>query len=582
MDLSFIVTTANEPMRCLVRLCSIARTANSGSEACSMGQSGDAREIVTVLKKNVLLVAELVAAMQLGDAAAGLSLNASLGPGPAPSATTLTAGSVPAPGTAAMNVEQPQSSTQQQHTPPSLNALSSGGSMDPSTMSDNSESRKRCASSVAGDRVVKSMKLEPQDETPPMQLSPASTIAPSMMPQTHFTYNYTLGSVPPPLASVGDLPPIPPPLPSAPIPASRPASSAGIPPPLSLGMFPDAAQQVAAATQAAAIPVDPVPSMPHSPDFITPASATTAAMSAAAAAGYMQGTVWPDNRVPVPRQHHHSLSAGAILNYDPAVPQTVPIAGPSSLSYPAPMYSPTKGTHLQQAPMNVASATLGRASRSHSISGLHGNPFAHVPETVTHPTMYESTQSRPSTSGRLSPSAPSPDYGDDEGGRDSDDEGEQYNQYASLGQRLDGSYTERLSSAEGPGNGTARSSAGQRRMSRTSPANEGGTSGHGNEVPQEYRSDVERIFFEFLNSICSNRTYPCCVLSSGPTLPSSVFAELTESRVRCAPQWMPLIPRASRFIRRSWPRRCSAWTSPPTFDPSNFGYKRSRTRSWRR
>ena len=84
-------------------------------------------------------------------------------------------------------------------------------------------------------------------------------------------------------------------------------------------------------------------------------------------------------------------------------------------------------------------------------------------------------------------------------------------------------------------------------MSRTSPANEGGTSGHGNEVPQEYRSDVERIFFEFLNSICSNRTYPCCVLSSGPTLPSSVFAELTESRVRCAPQWMPLIPRASRL-----------------------------------
>ncbi|EJF65814.1 hypothetical protein BD309DRAFT_848533 [Dichomitus squalens] len=42
-------------------------------------------------------------------------------------------------------------------------------------------------------------------------------------------------------------------------------------------------------------------------------------------------------------------------------------------------------------------------------------------------------------------------------------------------------------------------------MSRTSPSNEGGSSsGHGNEVPQEYRADVERIFFEFLNSICSN------------------------------------------------------------------------------
>ncbi|RPD66085.1 hypothetical protein L226DRAFT_542753 [Lentinus tigrinus ALCF2SS1-7] len=480
----------------------IARTANSGSEACSMGQSGDAREIVTVLKKNVLLVAELVAAMQLGDAAAGLSLNASLGPGPASSAATLNAGSVSAPVAAAMNVEQLQSSTHQQHTPPSLNGLPSGGSMDPNTMSDSSESRKRCASSVAGDRVVKSMKLEPQDEAPPMQ------VAPNMMPQTHFTYNpYPLSAVPQPLAPVGEILPIPAPLPSAPLPSSRPASSAGIPPSIPLGMFADAAQQVAAATQAAAIPVDPVPSMPHSPDFITPASATTAAMSAAAAAaGFMSSTVWPDNRVPVPRQHHHSLSAGAILNYEPAVPPpTVPIAGPSSMSYTTPMYSPTNATHLQQAPMNAASATLGRASRSHSVSGLHGNPFAHVPETVTHPTMYESTQSRPSTSGRHSPRAPSPDYGDDEGGRDSDDEsGDQYNQYASLEQRMDGSYTESISSAEGPVNGTARSSAGQRRMSRTSPANEGGASGHGNEVPQEYRSDVERIFFEFLNSICSN------------------------------------------------------------------------------
>lgn len=58
-------------------------------------------------------------------------------------------------------------------------------------------------------------------------------------------------------------------------------------------------------------------------------------------------------------------------------------------------------------------------------------------------------------------------------------------------------------------NGSSRGHAGQRRMSRTSPANEGGgPSGHGNEVPQEYRSEVERIFFEFLNTICSNRTYP--------------------------------------------------------------------------
>jgi hypothetical protein len=35
-----------------------------------------------------------------------------------------------------------------------------------------------------------------------------------------------------------------------------------------------------------------------------------------------------------------------------------------------------------------------------------------------------------------------------------------------------------------------------------------GSSGvHGNEVPQEYRAEVDRIFFEFLNKVCSNRKF---------------------------------------------------------------------------
>ncbi len=141
------------------------------------------------------------------------------------------------------------------------------------------------------------------------------------------------------------------------------------------------------------------------------------------------------------------------------------------------------------------------------MSHLHGNPFSQVPDSVSHPTMYESTQSRPSTSGRYSPGPESPEYDYDDG-RDSDDEGEEQHQYASTGQNLSAPHAESKSSAEGPMNGTAHSHAGQRRMSRTSPSNEGGgSSGHGNEVPQEYRADVERVFFEFLNSICSNRTY---------------------------------------------------------------------------
>ena len=110
-----------------------------------------------------------------------------------------------------------------------------------------------------------------------------------------------------------------------------------------------------------------------------------------------------------------------------------------------------------------------------------------------------------STSGRHSPKGSSPEYDNDEGGRESEDE-ETGHQYAPCG-HIGEPDAESESSAEGAANGT-RSHAGQRRMSRTSPSNEGGsTSGHGNEVPQEYRADVERIFFEFLNTICSNCTY---------------------------------------------------------------------------
>ncbi|KAH9901335.1 hypothetical protein C8Q73DRAFT_241552 [Cubamyces lactineus] len=533
-----------------------------------MGQSGDAREIVTLLKKNVLLVAELVAAMQLDDgsgAAAGLVPQPGSGPGSAPNG--LTASSVSGSAAAAMNVEQPsqqqqpQSTQQQQRTPPpsqqaSMSSIASSASSDSATMSDGSElSRKRCASSVAGDRVVKSMKLEPpEDSAPALQIAPSAAVPPTMMPPTNFSYTYPMSSVPPTLSSVAEMSAIPPPMPSSLSSSSRPPSSAGIPAHLSLGMLPDASQQVAAMHSALHQPttIDPIASMSHPSDFVSPAS--TASGASTVMPGYAPpASVWPDGRVAVPRQHHHSLSTGSILTVGQTVSNPIPIPGPStSMSYSTPMYSPTQRTHLQQPPLNAASATLGRASRSHSISHLHaaGNPFAYVPDGVSHPTMYESTstaaavaaaaaaQSRPSTSagvgvnaavGRFSRPS-SPEYGDE----DSDDDELGYinasHHHSPAGQGMgDGSVgsaggAESKSSAEGHGNGPSRGSAGQqRRMSRASPSNEGaggsgsagaGSSGsgpgssssssHGNEVPQEYRAEVERIFFEFLNAICSN------------------------------------------------------------------------------
>ncbi|KAI0374843.1 hypothetical protein BV20DRAFT_1032906 [Pilatotrama ljubarskyi] len=532
----------------------IARTASNGSEACHMGQSGDAKEIVTLLKKNVLLVAELVAAMQLDDGSgAALSAQSSAGPGPS-TAAALNANAVP-PIAPSMSLEQ---SSQLRHASPpqsNLSGLSPGGSLDSSTVSDGSElSRKRCASSVAGDRVVKSMKLESPDESPsPLQIPPASAVPPPMLPATNFAYTYPISSVPPSLASVAEMSSVPPPIPSS-LSQSRPTSSAGIPAHLTVGLLPDASQQVPPVMRPPlhqSATVDPAVSMSHPSDFISAAAAASAPSTASTVIpGYAPpGSVWPDGRVAaVPRhQHHHSLSTGSILTTaaaaaanSAAIANPIPIPGPSSLPYTtAPVYSPTRSTHLQQPPPPLGA--LGRASRSHSISQLHTNPFAYVPDGgVSHPTMYESTQphaqaqaqaqaqvqaqeqaqqqraqSRPGTAaGRFSrPSSPEYDY--DEG---SDDESGEQSWYSPSGQSQGqqglggepGAGAEGRSSAEGPGNGGSRGhGAGQRRMSRTSPSNEGGggsssSGGHGNEVPQEYRAEVERIFFEFLNAICSN------------------------------------------------------------------------------
>jgi len=103
--------------------------------------------------------------------------------------------------------------------------------------------------------------------------------------------------------------------------------------------------------------------------------------------------------------------------------------------------------------------------------------------------------------------ASSPDYEDDmDTGHDSDDNdsGEpspEYYHSSPGGGATDAN--EMMSNGEAIGADGSQNHVGQRRMSRGSPSAEGGSTGHGNEVPQEYRAEVERIFFEFLNNICS-------------------------------------------------------------------------------
>lgn len=110
---------------------------------------------------------------------------------------------------------------------------------------------------------------------------------------------------------------------------------------------------------------------------------------------------------------------------------------------------------------------------------------------------FEAMHSRPSTSGGLHTRAPSPEYYDDEEEYDSDEE---HQFYSSQSQGRTPPYNENKD--EGASSQSTQS-ASSRRGSRTSPAAD--SAAHNNEIPQEYRPEVERIFFDFLNKICSNR-----------------------------------------------------------------------------
>ncbi|KAL6298210.1 hypothetical protein BKA93DRAFT_744557 [Sparassis latifolia] len=474
----------------------IARTANSGSQACSMGQTTDARDIVDMLKKNVLLVAELVAAMHLGTS--GVSSNMS-----SPHCHPAVASSAPMAAAA-------QDVAQQQH----INGLQSYGSppLDTNAMLDMSDiSRKRCASSVAGDRVPKIMKLEPHDDAPLSQL-PAPIIPPTAIPISPvYSYPPPMPSIPP-SASMGEIPAIPPPSIPPTVTPSRPPTPGGIP--ALHHIVPDGPPPQSLHSMHFA-PLDPMLTSP--PDF-NPQSSITPGPSSLPANVFdsvpLVNTIWPDARVPIARHHSHSVSSGSVLSSIP--PPAIAIAQLPPMQFSSSVFpSPTRTTHLAQTPVPtppVPSDLAVRASRSSSMSNLHAantpNPFAFGldMQPVPLPPSVEMLQSRPSTSG-LQSRATTPDYDDEmDGLHESSDEGGENSQPYQYMSPAAGSSDSAENTASPEGTSSLSRRPSQRRMSRASPSAEGGasSSAHGNEVPQEYRVEVERIFFEFLNATCSN------------------------------------------------------------------------------
>lgn len=459
-----------------------------------MGSTTDAQHIVDELKRNVLLVAQLVSQVKIADALGGFPL------------ILIYANEIIHTGPFLVTVPAVPGLEDEQHQHPVLNALSgfgSSSSLDPNAMYDTTDlSRKRGPSAMDGDRAMKAMKLEPQEESQSSSAGPSrrmstSTHAPSGLAFTSST------NPPTSIASLGDLSSIPPSLSSAGS-TSRPQSSAGIPAHhlLALPSDPHASHPLQAGVQypthenAAGLP-------PSATDFVSAVSSSVPP-TALPSTGFnpsLPGGIWRDQAASLTHHHQHSLSASAVLVRIPETGMSVPLQYPP----PSAFHSPTRATLLsQQQSMPMSSSSSMPLASHHSVRSSRSSSFAHPQGEL--PTLpYELMQARQAAAMRSRASSP---FDDDMDG-DSDDELGDFlqSQYHSPFGGAEGS--EAVSGAEGPSASMPPPRGGQRRMSRGSPCADGGSSssGHANEVPQEYRAEVERIFFEFLNSICLNRTF---------------------------------------------------------------------------
>jgi len=330
-------------------------------------------------------------------------------------------------------------------------------------------SRKRCASSLGPERVIKAPKLEPLDD-PLHFIQPSIGVTPLLhpLPNVSSVINPTIPPLNPGPASTfpfGLSHPLPDqvPPPAASLPPSQPASrppsadsshptltSAGhIPPPLVLNQ------------RGSQIPPAPFSSPP------------------------VPGVAWADTRAPFPgRPHHQHSHSGSSIH------SIIPMSEPQALGYPQigngfsstlpPSHPPPLGhpppvmpASMVSVPSPSRSVHAVRPSRSSSLSN------AYLPSTYeVHPGVM------PASSTPQTPIASSPDDECDES------DGEDHSQSPPL--TTYGKNKRARPDDAGPSSGSRPKNG--RRTSTTDA----------NEIPAEYRAEVDRIFFEFLANICSN------------------------------------------------------------------------------
>jgi hypothetical protein len=446
----------------------IMQTANQARADCSAGQTADAGAKIDHIKMAIAFVSDLIASTRLTD-------------GPSPPSDKSS------PPVASAIRASPPNVGGSGAGPPFAPFFSNGDfhSQDDLGPSDH-ESRKRCASSMnEDDRVIKVMKMEPLDDISQPSLSPPS-----------FPFPASVGPGPGGLVnthpvSFSSNPPSSPP--------SRPASSGGLPLHPQLNMY----RRSLPTVPIGFTPLNVAAANGHAPsDFTPPASATHPGSGHVTTFGHPPEP-WREHPGPFSSSHRHTLS-GSHLDGDIDMKNMIMGTSPAFASPAAVFPSPPGSAPLATPPVGTVVPSMlqsaARASRSNSLSNqppgdplTFGVPVSEV--TIDERAEYEACVSRPDTgfSRSLSPVS-SPEDDDD---HDSDTGSPSHSRYRGR----NGSVSEANQFSRQPTRNRALTNRSSTDFSSGLGPN---GSNHSNEVPQEYRAEVDRIFFEFLNRICSN------------------------------------------------------------------------------
>ncbi|KAG6331577.1 hypothetical protein ID866_7509, partial [Astraeus odoratus] len=462
----------------------IAQTAQSASAACSLGQGFEAGARIDELKKTIAMVAELIATTQIADPP---SMSRTSSPRRYSGYSTVGSKCSVSPPT-----RNPPASAAQDVNQSVMHFSSSGnqelGTLDVLTNGDSSDlSRKRCASSMGDDRVQKALKREPQEDTP-LHVIPASVtnpplFTPSSVPSMTDSRAFSAANSPSQ-------------------PASRPTSSAGVPHPTFTVLTHQPAQP--------SIPGMPIPlpatSTPAAPaDFLTTSTMTTSVLHQSQFTPTTAvGSSWPEGVTSVSqRSHQHSLSGSSFSNSvnSHSIPSTSAALGPipfaSSGSFST---SPTQ-------PRSGISPPIGRLSRSGSFTNNTSSFAFGLPEVPLSAGALDFLKAPPPPPVAQTYAANSP-TSSQEGEMENDSDCADTTNAQSLSPGSSSGKSVR-GSGQAPASRPLTAHNGRLGSLTTRPSTENvptnvSAASHGNEVPQEYRAEVDRIFFEFLNSICSN------------------------------------------------------------------------------